>query len=179
MQDKIGSANTSVVQMVRLCAHEGLLSEWRVFTEVVVAWSTTQPAKRAPLKTQPHQISNTQRTENKATEMVSHQHSRKLLMMDILMSETCWAHKRWNKIASDMKLVFNSSTITMMHGPINIRFHLQFVGTVKLFHNTQWRRPTSSLHCWSRAINAILNAAQVAFVLKELACDWRLSALVP
>ena len=25
-------------------------------------------------------------------------------------------------IASDIKLVFNSSTITMMHGPINIRF---------------------------------------------------------
>ena len=31
-------------------------------------------------------------------------------MMDILMSETCWAHKRWNKIASDIKLVFHSST---------------------------------------------------------------------
>ena len=35
---------------------------------------------------------------------------RKLLMMDILMSETCWAHKKWNKIASDIKLVFHSST---------------------------------------------------------------------
>ena len=42
-------------------------------------------------------------------------------MMDILMSETCWAHKKWNKIASDTKMVFYSSTITMMHGPINIR----------------------------------------------------------
>jgi len=42
-------------------------------------------------------------------------------MMDILMSETCWAHKKWNKIASDIKLVFYSSTITMMHGPTNIR----------------------------------------------------------
>jgi len=30
--------------------------------------------------------------------------SRKVLMMDILMSETCWAHKKWNKIASDIKL---------------------------------------------------------------------------
>ena len=27
-------------------------------------------------------------------------------MMDILMSETCWAHKKWNKIASDIKLVY-------------------------------------------------------------------------
>jgi len=43
-------------------------------------------------------------------------------MMDILMSETCWARKKWNKIASDIKLVFYSSTITMMHGPINVRF---------------------------------------------------------
>ena len=25
------------------------------------------------------------------------------------MSETCWAHKKWNKIASDIKLVFYSS----------------------------------------------------------------------
>ena len=69
---------------------------------------------------QPHQISNTQRTENKTTDVVIQQHSRKLLMMDILMSETCWTHKKWNKIASDIKLVFHSWTITMMHGPINI-----------------------------------------------------------
>jgi len=53
---------------------------------------------------------------------VIQQSSRKLLMMDILMSETCWAHKKWNKIVSDIKLAFYSSTITMMHGPINIRF---------------------------------------------------------
>jgi len=45
--------------------------------------------------------------------------------MDILMSETCWAHKKWNKIASDFKLVLYSSTITMMHGPINIRYRLK------------------------------------------------------
>jgi len=35
-------------------------------------------------------------------------------------AETCWAHNKWNKIASGNKLVFHSSTITMMHGPINI-----------------------------------------------------------
>ena len=59
---------------------------------------------------QPHQTSNTQRTENKTTDMVIHQHSRKLLKMDILMSETCWACNKWNKIASDIKLVFHSSS---------------------------------------------------------------------
>jgi len=72
-------------------------------------------------QTQQHQISNTQRTENTATDVVVQQQSRKLLMMDILMSETRWAHKKWYKISSDIKLVFYSSTITMMHGPINIR----------------------------------------------------------
>jgi len=39
-------------------------------------------------QTKPHQISNTQ-TENKTTDVVIQQHSHKLLMMDILMSETC------------------------------------------------------------------------------------------
>jgi len=39
-------------------------------------------------QTQPHKISNTQRTENKTTDVVIQQHSRKLLMMDILMPET-------------------------------------------------------------------------------------------
>jgi hypothetical protein len=71
--------------------------------------------------------SNTQRTENKTTDVVLHQHSRKLLKMDILMSETCWAHNKWNKIASDIKLVFHSSTIAMMHGPINIRFTTEYI----------------------------------------------------
>ena len=39
--------------------------------------------------TQPHRISNTNRTENNTTNVVIQQNSRKLLMMDILMSETC------------------------------------------------------------------------------------------
>jgi len=36
------------------------------------------------------------------------------MMMAILMSETCWAHKKWNKIASDIKLVFYSSNALML-----------------------------------------------------------------
>jgi len=72
--------------------------------------------------TQPHRNSNTHRTTNNTTNVVIQQNSRKLLLMDIIMSEICWAHKKWNKIASDIKLVFYSSTITMLHGPRNIRF---------------------------------------------------------
>jgi len=73
---------------------------------------------------QPHRNPNTHRTKNNTTNVVIQQNSRKLLMMDILMSETCWARKMWNKIASNIKLVFYSSTITMMYGPINISFFL-------------------------------------------------------
>jgi len=71
--------------------------------------------------TQPHWNSNTHRIKNNTTNVVIQQNSHKLLTMDISMCETCWAHKKWNKIASDIKLVFYSSYITMMHGPINIR----------------------------------------------------------
>jgi len=63
--------------------------------------------------TQPYRNSNTHRTKNNTTNVVIQQSSRKLLMMDILMSETCWAHKKWNKIASYIKLVFYSSTVTV------------------------------------------------------------------
>ena len=61
--------------------------------------------------TQPHRNCNTHRTKNNTTNVVIQQNSRKLPMMDILMSETCWAHKKWNKIANDIKLVFYSSTV--------------------------------------------------------------------
>ena len=56
-------------------------------------------------------LRNTHRTKNNTTNVVIQQNSRKLLMMDILMSETCWALKKWNKIASVIKLVFYSSAI--------------------------------------------------------------------
>jgi len=39
--------------------------------------------------TQPHQNSNTHRTKINTTNVVIQQNSRKLLMLDILMSETC------------------------------------------------------------------------------------------
>ena len=76
--------------------------------------------------TQPHRNSNTHRTKNNTTNVVNQQNSRKHLMMDIFMSETCWAHKKWNKIASDIELVFYSSTITMVHCPVNISISFIF-----------------------------------------------------
>ena len=38
---------------------------------------------------EPHLTSNTQQTKNETTNVVIEQHSRKLLMMDIVMPETC------------------------------------------------------------------------------------------
>ena len=102
-------------------------------------WSTAvlQPAKRTPPNTNRNQSSNTQRTEKKTTDVVIHQHSRRLLKMDILTSETCWAHNKLNKIASDIKLVFRSSNIAMMHGPINIRLYFMFKNNVRASDHTQ------------------------------------------
>ena len=48
-----------------------------------------KPATENTTQTQPHQISNTQRTENTTTDVVIQQQSRKSLMMDMLMCETC------------------------------------------------------------------------------------------
>jgi len=73
----------------------------------IVSLKNKRPTDTTP--TQPHRNSNTHRTNNNTTNVVIQQNSRKLLMMGILMSETCWAHKKWNKIASDIKLVFYSS----------------------------------------------------------------------
>ena len=58
----------------------------------VAGWSNTDTTP-----TQPHRNSNTHRTKKNTTNVVIQENSRKLLMMDILMSETCWAHKKWNK----------------------------------------------------------------------------------
>jgi len=46
--------------------------------------------------------------------------SRKLLKMEVLTSETCWAVD-WHNKASVIKLVYLYSNIKIMHGPIRIR----------------------------------------------------------
>ena len=111
---------TSVVLFLVRC----VLEIWCGWVWVVsVLQAEASACNMDTTQNEPHQISNIQRNENKTTDLVIQQHSRKLLTMDILISKTRWVHKKWNKIASDIKLVFYSSTITMMHGPINIRFN--------------------------------------------------------
>ena len=85
----VSDINISITRSFRLCC-------W-ITTSLKHNWSCASACNTDITQTQPHQISNTQRTENKTTDVVIQQHSRKLLMMDILMSETCWAHKKWKK----------------------------------------------------------------------------------
>jgi len=51
--------------------------------------SCTSACNTDTTQTEQHQISNTQRNKNKTTNVVTQRHSRKLLMMDMLMCETC------------------------------------------------------------------------------------------
>ena len=108
----VSDINISIISSLRLCCWITtlvvLFLVWCV-SEFRCGWFVVVSVLQA--EAQPHQISNTQRTENKTTDVVIQQHSRKLLMMDILMSETCWVHKKWNKISSDIKLVFYSSAM--------------------------------------------------------------------
>ena len=127
----VSDINISIIRSLRLCwwiTTSVVLFSVRCVLEIWCGWFwvvfvlQAEACKTNTTQNQPHQISKTQRTENKTTNVVIQQQTRKLLMMDILMSETCWAHKKLSKIASDIKLVFHSSTITMTHDPINIRF---------------------------------------------------------
>ena len=101
---------TSVVLFSVCCVLE-IWCGWVWVVSVLQAeagWSIASACNTT--QTQPHQISNSQQTENKTTDVIITKHSRKLLLMDILMSETCWVHKKWNKVAGDIKLVFYTST---------------------------------------------------------------------
>ena len=65
---------------------------------------------------------NLQPTANhERNDQCGNQHySRELLMVGIVVPETFWAYKKYNKIISDICWFFYSSVITMMHGPANI-----------------------------------------------------------
>ena len=88
----VSDINISIIATVLLNYHIGrlVLSSLCVGDLVrLVLGGARFACKTNTTQNQPHEISNTQRTENKTTDVVIQQHSRKLLMMDILMSETC------------------------------------------------------------------------------------------
>ena len=124
--------NISIVRSLRLCCwitKSVVLFSFRCMLEIWCGsfWVVSMLQAEASAcntdttQTQPHQISNTQRTKNKMTDVVIQQHSRK-----ILISETCRVHKNWNKIASDIKLVFYSSVlIKLFKTCVCIHEHMQ------------------------------------------------------
>ena len=113
----VSDINISIFRSLRLCCWittsvvffslRSVLDIWCGWYLVVFVLQASA-CNTGTTQTQPH-LSPTQRNKNKTTNVVIQQHTRKLLMMDILMSETRWAHNNWNKIASDIKLVFHSS----------------------------------------------------------------------
>jgi len=115
----VSEINIAIIRSLRLCClitTSVVLFSVRCVLEMWGGWVWVVSVLQAEAcntdntQTQPHQISNTQWTENKTTDVVIKQHSRKLLLIVVLISETCWAHKKWNKTSSDIKLVFYSST---------------------------------------------------------------------
>ena len=131
----VSDVNTSILRSLRLICW---VISWVVLFWYDVCWCyvvvwlgwcgirmqiVLQPASRyhtTPAK--PHRNTNTQ---NNTTHEITQQISRKLLRMDVLTSETCWA-VNWHNKASDIKLVSLYSTIKMMHGPINIKWYTLF-----------------------------------------------------
>ena len=110
-------------------------NSWRMKDQLDVTCTCASACKTNTTQNQPHQISNTQRTDNKTTDMVIQQHSRKLLMMDILMSETCWTRKKWNKRASDIKLVFHpSAVIIKIAVGIDFKLKVQCSSFTSIYH---------------------------------------------
>ena len=61
-------------------------------------------------------------------------------MMGIVKPETCSAYKKCNKIIMASSWFFYSSIITMMHGPINIRY-IQLGFWLTNFHLTLFKDP--------------------------------------
>jgi hypothetical protein len=130
-----------------LCSVRCVLEIWCGWVWVVSVLQA-EACNTDTTQTQPHHISNTQRTENKTTDVVIQQHSRKLLMMDILRPETCWVHKKWNKIKSDIKFWrfadrASEYLINLMH---KICFTVSFISCLYMFRAHMLIIRRSKLH---------------------------------
>ena len=87
-------------------------------------------------------------------------------------AETCWAHKKWNKIASDIKLFFHSSTIRskmlLSHKVcVRLKFHFFFIVQnfiscflitisrfqLQFFCNVIWSTVTSYEALWAKKVH--------------------------
>ena len=111
----VSDINISIIRSLRLfCWITTLVVLFLVRSVLELRCGWASACNTDTTQTQPHRNSNTQRTKNNTTNVGIQQNSRKRLMMDILMSETCWEYKKWNNIACVIKLVFYSSTIARL-----------------------------------------------------------------
>ena len=80
----VSDINISLIRSLRL---------FRLITTLVIFFLVfvlqAEACNTVTTLTQPHRNSNTHRTKNNTTNVVIQQNSRKLLMLDILMSEIC------------------------------------------------------------------------------------------
>jgi len=102
----VSDINISIIRSLRLFCWITILVVcswfdvcWRFGVE---GWSLQHGYHSNPTTPKLQHTSNQEHTTNVVIQL----NSRKLLMTDILMSETCWVHNWWNKIVSDIKLVF-------------------------------------------------------------------------
>jgi len=134
--------------------------------------------KHTPLNTiNVHYSQNPPSLQNTTTDVVIQQHSRKLLMMDILMSETCWTHKKWNKIASDIKLVFYSSSLINLASLNNMYFQIIYFLVIR--DKTLWdmyallkHKVTENckliINNFPRYASGIVHGSDTTFVIVEI-----------
>jgi len=94
---QVSDINISIIKSLRLfyCIITLVVFLFRCVLEFRCGWVGVVSVLQASAcntdttPTQPHRNSNTQRTKNNTTYVVIQQNSHQLLMMDILMSETC------------------------------------------------------------------------------------------
>jgi len=90
----VSDINMSIIRSLRLCCWITTLVVLflvRYVLEIWCGWVGVVSVLQAEAC-----YTGTHRTKNKTTNVVIQQHSRKLLMMDILMSKICWVYKKWN-----------------------------------------------------------------------------------
>jgi len=84
---QVSDINISIIRSLRLfCWFTTLVV---LFLVRYVSVLQAEACNTDTTPTQPHRNSNTHRTKNNTTNVVIQQNIRELLMMDILMSETC------------------------------------------------------------------------------------------
>jgi len=127
----VSDVNTSIFRSLRLLVVLLCRLTWGVLvlcSGIGFGWCGIQVQAELAQPAHGYHITNSQSRYITPTRLNSTQYSlhnnapssRKLVKMDVLTSETCWA-VNWHNKASVIKLVNLYSNIKMMHGPIHIR----------------------------------------------------------